>query len=105
MAVLIQSLGYNGTTIITSEEALKLTEVPKSLLIIGAGVIGCEFAHIFGSMGTQITMVEAAPSILSIQDKDISRRMQTVFKKKKFNIKTNVAITKMEQTRAGIQAT
>ncbi|ABO48913.1 dihydrolipoamide dehydrogenase [Desulforamulus reducens MI-1] len=101
---LIQSLGYNGTTIITSEEALKLTEVPKSLLIIGAGVIGCEFAHIFGSMGTQITMVEAAPSILSIQDKDISRRMQTVFKKKKFNIKTNVAITKMEQTGAGIQA-
>ncbi len=101
---LITSLGYNGTTIITSEEALQLTEVPKSLLIIGAGVIGCEFAHIYGTMGTEITMVEAAPSILSLQDKDISRRMQTIFKKKKFNIKTNVTITKIEEIAGGIQA-
>lgn len=101
---LIKSLGYNGTSIITSEEALQLAEVPKSLLVIGAGVIGCEFAHIYGSMGTEITMVEAAPSILALQDKDISRRMQTIFKKKKFNIKTNVTIKKIEEVEGGIQA-
>ncbi|ABO49148.1 dihydrolipoamide dehydrogenase [Desulforamulus reducens MI-1] len=101
---LIKALGYNGNTIITSEEALQLTEIPRSLLIIGAGVIGCEFAHIYGSMGTEITMVEAAPSILSLQDKDISRRMQTIFKKKKFNIKTNVTIKKIEEVDNGIQA-
>ncbi|AEF93288.1 dihydrolipoamide dehydrogenase [Desulfotomaculum nigrificans CO-1-SRB] len=101
---LIKSLGYNGTTVITSEEALQLTEVPKSLLIIGAGVIGCEFAHIYGSMGTEITMVEAAASILSIQDKDISRRMQTIFKKKKFNIKTNATIKKIEEVDGGVKA-
>ncbi|MDO7786617.1 dihydrolipoyl dehydrogenase [Desulforamulus aquiferis] len=101
---LIESLGYNGTTIISSEEALQLSEVPKSMLIIGAGVIGCEFAHIYGSMGTEITMVEAAPSILSLQDKDISRRMQTIFKKKKVNIKTNVTIKKIIEAEGSIQA-
>lgn len=101
---LIKSLGYNGSTIITSEEALQLTEIPKSMLVIGAGVIGCEFAHIYGSMGTEITMVEAAPSILAIQDKDISRRMQTIFKKKKYNIKTNVTIKKIQEVDGGIQA-
>ena len=101
---LIKALGYNGTTVITSDEALQLTEVPKSMLIIGAGVIGCEFAHIFGSLGTEITMVEAAPSILALQDKDISRRMQTIFKKKKYSIKTNVTIKKIEEVECGIQA-
>lgn len=101
---LIKSLGYNGTTIITSEEALQLTEVPKSLLIIGAGVIGCEFAHIYGSMGTEITLVEAAPSILSLQDKDISRRLQTIFKKKKYQIKNNVTVKEIVEVAGGIQA-
>lgn len=101
---LIQSLGYNGTTIITSEEALNLEEVPKSLLIIGAGVIGCEFAHIYGSLGTEISMVEAAPSVLANQDQEISRRMQTVFKKRKYNIKTNGLIKKIEEVEGGIQA-
>ncbi|AEG59928.1 dihydrolipoyl dehydrogenase [Desulforamulus ruminis] len=101
---LIKSLGYNGTSIITSEEALQLQEIPKSLLIIGAGVIGCEFAHIYGSLGTEITMVEAAPSILSLQDKDISRRMQTIFKKKKVTIKTNGCIKKITEVDGGIQA-
>ncbi len=101
---LIKSLGYNGTTVITSEEALNLSEVPKSLLIVGAGVIGCEFAHIYGSLGSEITMVEAAPSILFNQDKEISRRMQTIFKKKKFNLKTNAVIKKIEEADGGIQA-
>lgn len=101
---LIKSLGYNGITVITSEEALNLPEVPKSLLIIGAGVIGCEFAHIYGSLGTEITMVEAAPSMLSIQDKDISRRIQTIFKKKKFTVKTNVMVKKIEEVEGCIEA-
>ncbi|RYD05822.1 hypothetical protein N752_07980 [Desulforamulus aquiferis] len=55
-------------------------------------------------MGTEITMVEAAPSILSLQDKDISRRMQTIFKKKKVNIKTNVTIKKIIEAEGSIQA-
>lgn len=101
---LIKGLGYNGTTVITSEEALNLSEIPKSMLIIGAGVIGCEFAHIYGSLGTEITMLEAAPSILPNQDKEISRRMQTIFKKKKYSVKTNAVIKKVAEVAGGVQA-
>lgn len=101
---LIKGLGYNGRSIITSEEALQLEEIPQSLLIIGAGVIGCEFAHIYGSLGAQITMVEALPSILANQDKDISRRMQTILKKQKYTIKTNVTIEQVTETDNGIEA-
>lgn len=102
---LIKALGYNGQTIITSEEALKLTEKPASLLIIGAGVIGCEFAYIYGAMGTEITMVETAPNILPLLDKDISRRLQSIFKRKKINIKTKVGIKSITETANGIEAT
>ncbi|WP_031513809.1 dihydrolipoyl dehydrogenase [Desulfofalx alkaliphila] len=101
---LISSLGYNGTTVITSEEALTLTEVPKSLLIIGAGVIGCEFAYIYGNLGAEITMVEAAPNILPLLDKDISRRLQMNFKKKNIVIKTKMTIKQVKETAAGIEA-
>lgn len=101
---LIKALGYNGKTIITSEEALKLTERPSSLLIIGAGVIGCEFAYIYGAMGTKITMVEAAPNILPLLDKDISRRLQSIFKKKGITIKTKLSIKSITETDSGIEA-
>ncbi|HBV88241.1 MAG TPA: dihydrolipoyl dehydrogenase [Desulfosporosinus sp.] len=101
---LIKALGYNGKTVITSEEGLTLSEVPKSLLIIGAGVIGCEFAHIYGSLGAQITMVEAAPSILPLLDKDLSRRLQMNFKKKNISIKTRARIQEVVQVEGGIEA-
>lgn len=101
---LIKSLGYNGTSIMTSEEILSLPEIPKSLLIIGGGVIGSEFAHIYGSLGTKITMLELAPSILNIQDAEIARRMQSIFKKKKYKIVTNAVIKKITEIEGGIRA-
>lgn len=101
---LIKALGYNGSTIITSEEALLLKEVPESLIIIGAGVIGCEFAHIYGTLGSKITMVESAPSILPLLDKDLSKRLQMMLKKKNVSIKTKVTIQSMQETAEGVAA-
>lgn len=101
---LIEALGYNGTTIITSEEALMLKEVPESLIIIGAGVIGCEFAHIYGTLGSKITIVESAPSILPLLDKDLSKRLQVMLKKKNVSIKTKVTIQSMQETAEGVAA-
>lgn len=101
---LIEALGYNGTTIITSEEALMLKEVPESLIIIGAGVIGCEFAHIYGTLGAKITIVESAPSILPLLDKDLSKRLQVMLKKKNVSIKTKVTIQSMQETAEGVAA-
>ncbi|MDK2985513.1 MAG: dihydrolipoamide dehydrogenase [Clostridia bacterium] len=101
---IIRALGYDGENIITSEEALELKEIPQSLLIVGAGVIGCEFANIYQSMGTQVTMVEAMPTILPMLDKEISRRMQSAFKKREITIKTKIKIKEIKKSAEGIEA-
>jgi dihydrolipoamide dehydrogenase len=101
---LIKSLGYDGESVITSEEALNMEEIPKSLIIIGAGVIGCEFASIYESLGTEVILVEAMPNILPTMDKEISRRMQTIFKKKNVSINTKVKIEKVSSNKNGVEA-
>ncbi len=101
---LIKNLGYNGETIITSEEALKIDKIPESLLIVGAGVIGCEFASIYESLGTKVILVEAMSNILPTLDKEISKRMQVIFKKKKVFINTKVKIKEMKNKEEGIEA-
>ena len=66
--ILLPFLDSNHPAVLTSEQALELKEVPESLLIIGAGVIGCEFASIFNPLGTKITMVEMMEQILPTED-------------------------------------
>ncbi len=95
---LIPAWGYDGERVITSNEALSLKEVPGELLIIGGGVIGCEFACIFAEMGCQVTIVEAMSSILPLVERDAARQMQTLLKRKGITIKTKVKIEKVEKT-------
>lgn len=102
--LLIDALGYNGTTVITSDEALEFEEVPESLLIVGAGVIGCEFAVIFNNLGSKVTMVEALPTALPMLDKEISRRMQTVLKKNEIDVITKTMINEIKEKGNGIEA-
>lgn len=102
---LITALGYNGRTVITSNEALELEDIPKSLLIIGGGVIGCEFASIFHQFGTEVTIVEAMPNILPLVDDEISRRLAMLLKKKGISIKTKAMITSVVEEEGGVKAT
>lgn len=102
---LITALGYNGKTVITSNEALELEDIPKSLLIIGGGVIGCEFASIFNEFGTEVTIVEAMPNILPLVDNEISRRLTMIMKKKGIAIKTKAMISSVVEEEGGIKAT
>lgn len=78
--------------VLTSEEALKLGEPPKSLLIVGSGVIGLEFACVFSSLGTQVTMVEMMDQILPTEDRIIATRMQHILEQRGivFHIQTKV---------------
>ncbi len=73
---------FEQPTVLTSTSALELTAVPESLLIIGAGVIGCEFASVFSELGTKITMVEMMPQMLPLEDKRLAKQFQGIFKKK-----------------------
>ncbi|MDO7785777.1 dihydrolipoyl dehydrogenase [Desulforamulus aquiferis] len=100
----IAALGYDGQKVITSNEALILQEVPPELLIVGGGVIGCEFACIFAEMGSRVTIVEAMPTILPFTDRDAARQMQTILKRRGITVKTKAKIERVARTQEGVTA-
>jgi len=88
--------------IITSSEAMTLLELPKSLIIIGGGAIGVEFAYFYNSFGAKVTIVEMLPSILPIEDKEITKILEDSLKKSSIEIFTN---TKVEGIKTGRDVT
>lgn len=101
-AATIAALGYDGVNVMTSTELLNLKVLPKSLLIIGAGVIGCEFASVFSSLGTQVTLVEALDRVLPMVDEEISKRFTMLLKKKKIGVNTGVMVEKVAKGPEGM---
>jgi dihydrolipoamide dehydrogenase len=79
-------LDLNKTTVISSDEALILEKAPKTMAIIGAGAVGCEFADVFASFGTQVTLIEALPVILPLEDADCSADLAKSFRKRKIDV-------------------
>ena len=79
-------LELNKTTVISSDEALILEKAPKTMAIIGAGAVGCEFADVFAAFGTQVTLIEALPGILPLEDADCSAELAKSFKKRKIDV-------------------
>lgn len=94
--VILPMFPYDGDKIITSDEALNLKDVPKSLLIVGGGVIGCEFGQFFRALGTEVTIVEMFDQLLPLEDKDVAKQLQRQFKKDKIKVMTGVKIEKCE---------
>ena len=78
----LSSLKCDGKKIISSDDILNLKEIPRSLLIIGGGVIGCEFASLFCNLGTQVAVVELMPQLLPGVDREVARKLENIFKKK-----------------------
>ncbi len=91
----IPSLPFDGENIISSTEALSLRKIPESVLIVGAGVIGCEFAFIFRALGSEITVVDMLPRALSTEDEDISKLLERELKKKKIKFIPNATVDKV----------
>ena len=75
----LPNLNVDGTTVITSDEAVNLSRSPKSVLILGAGVIGCEFASVFSAAGTEVHLVDSKDHIMSNEDTDVSSYIQAAF--------------------------
>jgi dihydrolipoamide dehydrogenase len=86
-------LPYDGKTVISSKEAMTLEKQPKSIVIIGAGAIGVEFAYFFNAYGTQVTMVEMAPNLLPVEDTEVSQALEKSFKKAGIRFLTNTKTT------------
>jgi len=93
---------FDGEHIMSSDDALNIKSIPKSLIIIGAGVIGCEFACIFKELGTEITMVEMMPRAVSTEDPEISEILEKELKKKKIKLLTGVKVDRVEGQHDGI---
>ena len=91
--------------ILTNIEILALAQVPKSLIVIGAGAVGVEFSSIFKSFGTDVTLVEFLPRLMPPEDEEISKELTRVFKKRGIDINTGAKVEKIEKTETGVKVT
>ena len=98
-------LELNKNTIISSDEALVLEKAPKSMAIIGAGAVGCEFADVFNAFGTQVTLIEVLPAILPLEDADSSKEVERSFKKRKIDVLTGAKISNVKAGKNGVTMT
>lgn len=87
---------YNGKNVITSDEVLSLEKLPKSMVIIGGGVIGSEIGQFYSSLGTKVTIIEVLPQILGRMDSDGAKALARQFKKDKIKVMCNVATDSFE---------
>ena len=79
-------LELNKTTVLSSDDVLILEKAPKTMAIVGAGAVGCEFADVFAAFGTQVTLIDVAPAILPLEDADCSAELTKAFKKRKIDV-------------------
>jgi dihydrolipoamide dehydrogenase len=86
-------LELNKTTVISSDEALVLEKAPKSIAIVGAGAVGCEFADVFHAFGSKVSLIEAMPRILPLEDEDSSSEVQRSFKKRGMDVMAGAKLT------------
>ncbi len=89
--------------IISSKKAMTLEKQPESMVIIGAGAIGVEFAYFYNALGTRVTLVEMMDHILPIEDVEISTLLERNFKKNKINVLTSTMVTSIKKTGNGVQ--
>lgn len=95
---------FNGERVISSDEVLDLQVLPKSMIIVGGGVIGCEIGQFLSRMGTQITIVEMVDQILPLEDAETAKQLARQFKKEKVKVMTGNGITAVEVTETGVIA-
>jgi dihydrolipoyl dehydrogenase len=95
----------DGESIINSDDAVGLKKIPKTLLIIGGGVIGLEFATVYARMGTTVLVIEALPQILTGTDLEISKTLGRILKKQGVEIMLGTKVGKLEKVQSGVKAT
>jgi len=86
-------LALNKTTVLSSDEALVIDQAPKTLAIIGAGAVGCEFADVFAAYGSKVTLIDVAATILPLEDREVSAELTRAFRKRKIDVRTGAAIS------------
>ena len=96
---------FDGETIIGAREAMTLGSMPKSMVIIGAGAIGMEFAYFYHTFGTRVTVVEMLPRILPVEDDDLSAALAKIYTKAGMDLRTSTTTTAVKKTKSGVTVT
>jgi dihydrolipoamide dehydrogenase len=94
-----------GDRVLTNIEILKMGAVPKSLIIVGAGAVGVEFASIFRSFDCEVTIVEMLPRMVPLEDEEVSKELARVYRKRGINFHGGAKVDKVEKTKAGVSVT
>jgi dihydrolipoamide dehydrogenase len=94
-----------GGRILTNIEILAIDELPKSLIVIGAGAVGMEFGSLFRSFGAEVTILEFLPRVVPVEDEEISREITRLFKKRGIEVNTGAKVEKAEETETGVKVT
>ncbi|WP_291911371.1 dihydrolipoyl dehydrogenase [Chitinophaga sp. CB10] len=100
----LPNLKIDGKNVIGYREALALPTQPKSMIVVGSGAIGVEFAYFYSTLGTKVTIVEFMPRIVPVEDEDISKELEKIYKKKGIEIMTNSSVEAVEATGNGVKA-
>src|SRR5678815_261823 len=100
----LPTMKIDGKKIIGYREAMILPQMPKSMIVVGSGAIGVEFAYFYNSMGTKVTIVEFLPRIVPVEDEDISKELEKQYKKSGIDILTSSEVTSVDTSGNGVKA-
>jgi dihydrolipoamide dehydrogenase len=100
----LPNLPFDGKKIIGYRNAMVLPEQPKSMIIVGSGAIGVEFAYVYASMGTKVTIVEFLPRIVPVEDEEISKELEKQYKKQGIDVMTNASVESVDTSGSGVKA-
>jgi dihydrolipoamide dehydrogenase len=99
----LPGIEIDGTRVITSDHALTLDRVPTSAIVLGGGVIGCEFASVWKSFGADVTIVEALPHLVPLEDESSSKLLERAFRRRKINFEVGSKVTGVQHTDNGVR--
>ncbi len=101
----LPNLKQDGKKVIGYREAMTLKKQPKSMIVVGSGAIGVEFAHFYNSMGTEVIIVEFLPNLVPLEDEEVSKQFERSFKKAGIKVMTNSSVEKLDTSGKMVQAT
>jgi|TARA_R110002020_G_scaffold4110_4_gene18334 dihydrolipoamide dehydrogenase len=101
----LPNLPQDGKKVIGYREAMTLEKQPKSMIVVGSGAIGVEFAHFYNAMGTDVTIVEFLPNLVPLEDEDVSKQFERSFKKAGIKVMTNSSVEKVDTSGKSVKAT
>ena len=101
----LPGLDIDGKRVITSDQAMKMEYVPKSVIVLGGGVIGCEFASVWKSFGAEVTIIEGLPHLVALEDESSSKQLERAYRKRGINFELGVRFKSHAVTADGVSVT